>query len=320
MSFNFRVIFSGLCAFVPDRPIAPVGPLDEKPTSMRVVMVDARTRTKAVDGGVLEPHFPIAVISTTNLKGRNGILPGTRLEWRLDRKELKFVIQDGTPKGFDLVQGALRGAPAPGSIPDPGALPADTPLAPHDFAWGAHMQEAAPNFARIDPRCFQDAGSMGLVAARVVIDRGELANRAFDPEMTPRYFFDKTLSGGDLAPRPFANTTSLEIKAVSGVQLVARDLDGLQSPEKLTLAGADNEWVEITVSNMDDGRLPERLPDPDLLPTEDADFRWFYSLCANRDQLAGVLNGRLLPVPEPVPGGGPGAVQCMHATFMPSGG
>lgn len=311
MSFNFRVILSGLCAFVPDQPIAAAGPPGEKPTGMRVVMVDARQRTKAVDFGTLAPHYPIAVIKTSNLKSRNGVPQGTRIEWRLDRRELKFVVEGGTPNDFVLVQGELRGAPPDGAN---GALPAGTPVRAEDFAWGVHMQRAAPDFAQIDPRCFQDAGSLGLVAARVVLDRGELANHGFDPDTTPRYFFDKTL-GGDQTARPYTNKTSLEIKDVTGVRLVARDLDDLLSPEELGLTGLEGEWVEITVSNMDDGRLPERLPDPNQLATPDVDFKWFYSLCANRGQLQATLDGKDLPIPKPGTDGGPGAVQCMHATF-----
>lgn len=311
MSFNFRVILSGLCAFVPDQPIAAAGPLEEKPTGMRVVMVDARQRTKAVDFGTLAPHYPIVVVKTSNLKSRNGVPPGTRIEWRLDRRELKFVVEGGMPKDFVLVQGDLRGDPPAGFN---GALPAGTPRQPEDFAWGVHMQRAAPQFAQIDPRCFEDAGSLGLVAARVVLDRGELANHGFDPDKIPRYFFDPTL-GGDQTVRPYTNKTSLEIKDVTGVRLVARDLDDLESPEELALMGSEGEWVEITVSNMDDGRLPERLPDPNQAAKPDVDFKWFYSLCADRGLLQATLNGRELPVPKPGTGGGPGAVQCMHATF-----
>jgi hypothetical protein len=320
MPFNFRVVFNGLCAFVPNRPIAAVGLLPEKPTEMDIVLVDARMRTTAIDGGALEPHYPVAVIKSANLKDASGVPPGTRLEWRLDRRELTFAVQDGTPREFVLVQGAVRGAPPQGAIANPAVLPADTPKAADDFAWGAHMQLAAPNFARIDPRCFQDAGSLGLISARVLVRRGEMSTRGFDPERTARYSLDATLGGGTSKPRPFTNKASLEIEGVTAIRLIARDMDDLLPHEEIALTGPENEWVEITIANADDGRLPERLPNPTSSETEDKDFRWFYSLCADRDRLGAALNQGSLPIPIRQGGAGPGAVVCMNLTFDGGGG
>jgi hypothetical protein len=317
MSFNFRVIFSGLCAFVPDQPVAPEGPVAQQLTGMQVVMVDARKWAQAVDSGKLKPHFPIAVIDAVNLQGQNGVPPGTRLEWRLDRRELKFVIADGTPKDFALVRGGWTQPPFPQGTPQTA-----TPTQADDFGWGAHMTSIAPSFATIDPDCFLDGpSSLGLTVARVVLDRGELANRGFAPATTPWYYFDSALGGGGpQAARPYSNKTTLELQSVHGVELVARDLDGQRPDDKVALTGPDGGWVEITVSNMDDGRLPEVMPDPNpqLNPADsaDTDFRWFYSLCANRSLLGSALSNNDLPYPKHSGGGGPGTVQCMHAMFV----
>jgi hypothetical protein len=278
-------------------------------------MVDARERRKAVDDDDLMPHFPIAVIGAEHLQSRDGIPPGTRLEWPLDRRELKFKIEGGKPGSLEIVQGALRrGTP---NLPlGPGALPLGTPRSAADFAWGAQMGFAAPKFTQIDPRCFHDKDSHGLMVSRVIVDRGRLSSHGFAPEKMGWYYFDDTLSGGgQKAARPYSNKVALEILDVTGIRLVARDLDGERSDEEVALKGAEDTWVEITVANMDDGRLPERNPDPDPKPKEDADFKWFYELCANRQELVATLNGRLLPIPKPIGGGGPGAIQCMHATF-----
>jgi hypothetical protein len=178
------------------------------------------------------------------------------------------------------------------------------------------MRLAAPAFAQIDPRCFEDAGSMGLVAARVVVRRGELANHGFDPMQTARYKFADTLGGGT-APRPFSNKASVEVRGVTSVKLVARDMDDLLPKDEMDLTSADNDWVEITIANADDGRLPERLPDPNppRQPTEDEDYRWFYSLCAKRGGLDAARNGASLPIPVRQGATGPGVVVCMNATF-----
>ena len=313
MPFNLRVTFSGLCAFVPNQPIAAAAPANVKPTRMDVVMVDARTWGKAVDTSDLKPHFPIAVIDAGNLLSSNGVPPG-RLEWRLDRRELSFDVQSSAANDFVLAQGAFSNGPLA-----PGMKAVPTPLRQDDFGWGVHMQVPAPTFAKIDPACWKGPESKGLVAARAVIDRGRLATRGFTSATSAWYFFDPTLGGGAWPARPYSNSTTLELQGLTGAALVAKDLDGLQAPLRVGLTGRDGEWVEITVSNMDDGRLPEHLPNqgqaPPVIPPEDIDFKWFYSLCANRGALQAALKGNMLPAPKHQGGGGPGVVQCFHAIF-----
>jgi hypothetical protein len=315
MSFHFRVVFTGLCAYVPNRPIDPVGLVKDKPTRVQVIMVDAREPRTAVDSSKLPPHFPIAYIEAENLAASNGVPSGTRLEWLLDRRELTFELADGKPTHFDLVQGALV-APTPLI---PGKPTAPVPRAATDFGWGAHMEAHAPDFAQIDPLCFQDAGSKGLVATRVVLTQGRLTNFAFDPNST-FYFFDASLGGpGNKEDRPYSNKVALEVRDVTGVKLVARDLDGKRPTERLDLTGPAGDWTTITVANLCDGRTPERNPLTTQEPKDDDDFRWFYELCENRQNLAAALNGASLPIPRIAPGhGGPGAVQCMRATFAAS--
>lgn len=292
MAFAFRAIISGLCAYVPNKEL---GVLDNPPTKMMVVMVDARRPRKAPDGkSLLAPHFPMIFLRGHQVGGAKGLPPNSDIAWRIDRKQVEIVIPQaslGTNK-FSVFQ-----APRDQEFPFLSDL--------RDFSWGAEMKEIAPDLAEIDPAVFEDEASKGLVSARILLDKGKLSTFEIGD-------FNWTFPGTGFRDRQLSNRTVLAFDDLEEVAIAATDLDTGRRKE-VSLRPRTRELVEINIGNFCDGCMPRQLHRREELIADD-DFRWFYELSKNRES----VKGGELPIPTPgKPGKGNGAAKCMRTTFLP---
>ncbi|HYU34265.1 MAG TPA: hypothetical protein VEW48_19090 [Thermoanaerobaculia bacterium] len=292
MAFNVRVVFSGLCAYVPNREL---GVLKDPPTKMMVVMVDARQPKTARDEvNLMRPHFPMVFLKGNQIEGVGALPANTDIAWRIDRKQIEIVIPERSPETnrFEVFQAPRQ--PNPPFLSDF-----------RDFSWGADMRMINPDLADIDPLVFEDLGSRGIISARVLLDKGKLSTVGIAQ-------FNFEFPGSSFQRRQLSNRTALDFREVDEFALRARDLDG-GGPIEVSLRPQDREQVEVNIGNYCDGCMPQRVHfEDDLVP--DDDFRWFYELSQNRNRLT---RGVHLPIPTPKPGKGNGAAKCARSTFNP---
>lgn len=304
MSFDVHVVFSGLCAFIPNQ-----GNEDSKglPTRVQVLLVDARKPRLAVDNVMLTPHFPRLYFNADLLVPAPQLPTGTELVVPLERKEVRFMIPY-TAEGanpFSLVEGEL----------DNDRMPEDL----KDFRWGLDMKELWPDFSEVDPAALEDSGSKGLTVARVVVDRGKLSSYQF--EGGPYWTFRSS------DKRAFASRAAVDFSELDYFMLVVRDLD-CGTVEVFPLTSRNGEPVRIHVANLCNACRPKIIEPgpPAALPKQDDDFRWYYEICANRGLLATdyAPGKQELPVPvlasdsEESDGRGDVAAKCMRLTFAGS--
>ncbi len=325
MSFDFRAIFSGLCAYVPNRPLRGEKNRVLEPrglsTAIQVVMVDARNERRAPDRRLMRTHVPILFApSTEHLVGHQHLTPSSGLIWNLDRLQLRFRVKKGDrqdgflgePLGVRLSSPSNRGF-----------------TALDDFSWGVSMEEIAPDLGDIDPRCFEAEGSAGLVAARVLLDQGEISTFNLGVDKNWTFVSDKkrplegpTTLGGRFNPRFISNKTCVKFESVEEVSIEALSLDlppDMASENKTKLVfrapsakGPERTTVDVNVGNICSWNFTRVVNSP----KRDADFRWFYELSERRETIVLPKNCSL-PIPERVPGGpvGNGTSICVRSTF-----
>jgi hypothetical protein len=297
MAFNVRCFLSGLCAYVPDRPLDPEDP----PEAIGVIMPNAMQKWTAYDSDELKPHFPMLVAPSRFVKGAN-LPPNTEVVWFLERLALRFDAPQGQPADLKVVLDSNR--------------------TNRCFSWAPSMKEAAPAFSAIDPSCFKRRASKDLTSARLILKQGELASDQFRNGSNSFRFSDAL--GSNPNARSMAGRAVLEIRGVKHFHVKWYKLDEVdegQDPsaveETLELEAGNGKWVEFEVGNLCNGCMPARF-DEMTSATEDRDFRWYYKLCKDRNGISKVLKkGRLLPFPAGNGTGGPGAIQCMGAVFDP---
>ena len=142
MSFNVKMIFNGLCAYVPDEEL---GSEEVSPSRMTVLMPNAgRTsqKVRGLDGRKLRNHYPVLKFFSGNLLERGSMPGNAEMQWHLDGMEVTFEIQEVYPglNRFKVIQN----------------LEVDEQISRSrkDFNWGAHLVEVSPIFPRLTRRFF----------------------------------------------------------------------------------------------------------------------------------------------------------------------
>ncbi len=190
MDIIIRIFFIGLIAFVPN----------EDGSEMTVVVERARDGHQTSDGHRVEPHLPLLFTRAPcsgdcrpnpariasfvyELPGRRNPRASLRQldhalagggAWILDDVELVFEIprQKGTDS-HSLTFGPSGSTSLAYVGPVSGPLPKTAEEA-RAFGWIAHMGRIAPESAQIEPDVLGADPTLGLVAARMKIDRGSL--------------------------------------------------------------------------------------------------------------------------------------------------
>jgi hypothetical protein len=290
MPFDVRAVFAGLCAYVPSSLLGDAG----HPRRMTVLMPEARRSDFFLpDETQLAPHAPVLVLKARDI----GAMAGggeAKVVIDLARQWLTFEVEGpAATRPLEVVQNG----------------PVDDPQDARDFSWGLEMSEIAPGYQQVHPRALERAGSRGLVAARVTLDKGSLSTHALNEAGAWRF----EPNGPPLAePLTLANQSALEIAGVERLTLVLRSLEDDSVTARIPVGGTGGR-VDVTIGNLCADDLHEAVSgieiEGDML--EDEDFRWYYQL-ADPDVTAAEL--MTLPRPVPDPGGGLGW-RCMRVTF-----
>lgn len=339
MSFTFRVVFGGLCGFVPNT----------NGHQMRVLVVNATERLASNGETVLPTHVPLFLFDSANRRAQIGRRPlegenllnavaiqeeafrtGRFCGHPLEREELNIRNEDGGAFGLPFQSRRSRR----------GLEPAVT--AEGDLFWVAQMDHAFPGAGRIDAECLRE-DPPAIVAARLRLtegvvstaslaraSRGRKAKKAPAPSLYAfREFATPSRAGRAPAPseaghrvarrasspvgaRPLATGVQLEIDVPGDVVTVWSSRFGQPREGRWAVSlgpARGARVVEAYVHNVSERPL-------DRAPEVGTDFEFFYDLCATPWDLT-----RPRPVPHPVntptpAPHRPGTSSCSPAMFL----
>ncbi|HVT18674.1 MAG TPA: hypothetical protein VHQ90_21145 [Thermoanaerobaculia bacterium] len=324
MSYTFRLKFSGLCAFVPNKPI------DDDPDYVDVLLVNANYDSDSDFGqtiGPLEPHTPNVWFTLRDLAGvrePQGDYQHHGAMWLLVGEQINIGFsKNGEPvpreKRLKIVHRSMK-EKAP-----------DSRLKEEDyFDWVAPMEKIHPQACDVDPRCLDLKPPPDLVIARIRLDDGVLKSdkigKVNDKAVIAQFV-------PPLADEPckqaLTHRVVLELEVPDDVSVVLTTSEfgdsavlrqaTLGPPTQSAAQGAGE--VKVLVSNLCCGYyLGEAtdLPGPVEPPGSDGDFKAFYILAKDP-----VKAGTPLPIPVPVEydttggQGGSEPIHCNVALFRP---
>jgi hypothetical protein len=288
MPYDVKIVFSGLCAYVPNKAL---GVAADPPTRMRLVMPDLRVARK-VGVHQVARHLPVLAIDSGFLAGGAGAATGSKAVLPIARREISFAFQSAAGIALSIDQSG------PGT---------DT-----DFNRGPAMADGAVQHATIDAACLAPQPPTE-VAARVQIDAGHLA--AHQPIRDPFYFRDDKQRLSEVKPR--AHEISLHFRQVTDFEIRSCNLDDSASVATpwLRVVAAAGSTAELEIGNVCDGDLmlywKLKAPEPESL--DDVDFAAYYLLSAN----AATIHPEDFPPILTEQAGGGKTARCHDAIFEP---
>lgn len=306
MAFTLRVVFEGVCAFVPSEPLFrnpdPTEPIEQ----MSVLLPDLRLPELAYWDR--DPRAPSACWRAPHLAflevEREALFTGTNARIDLDwhhrpsrRRRAAFL--------FDQRRLRVEGGRGEPLVVEQGEGSGSTPRNDHEARslwWLPRMAEIAPHFAWVQARRRQaELGKMPAIAGSVQIREGLIYvggfNRQAKDEEPSQWSFGPVArdEGGQLVlpPRNQARWNraignrihwELQVEEAAVFQLIDSN-DQVRSVVVRPPVGSDGDPIEVRVGNMEPevglfdstpffGALREALPDPD--------FQAFYRLVSDQ--------------------------------------
>lgn len=300
--FDCRIKFTGLCAFVPNKP------LEQAPNKMCVVLVDATDKptnpVRALDGTPLRRHRAYVLFNLKNYAGFTGKPTGeAKGVWYLQNQRVSL----------DLIGGQTFDTNYLKSADDKHDINVIDPVEEENFAWVAGMTKMAAKFPAMDPLAVTTTPPQSVLA-QILLTKGSL--RVNRPERQV-WCFPKVLSG-DVIRRPIAHEAILELTGLTQLILQADALPGGASDSLELKPPVPGQRVEITVANLCEDN-PLLWPKPPA-PKDDDDFKWYYQLLTGTDQANVNRERRGLALPAPLverTSSGPNAtgVNCFPVRF-----
>jgi hypothetical protein len=355
-TYKFRVIFSGLCGFVPR------GNKGEESDPKRVDVLLAKTSDGAPDASSfseyqeLSPHVAMVQFVAGNLVGVDDTVTAKGI-WRLTGEDVNFrLISVNGVDGRDLnrgvsmkLDGRREGHRSPfedtKNITDPGARGRDLKNQTADFSWLPEMEKViGGKNAAVNPACFSDNPS-GFVVARFRLEEGVLISKDLGvyrgspivAQFVPAFENDSEYS------QALAHRVALEADIDDSFNVVfeAKNFKGdttcsivLKPGNIVNQEGVVERGIELEVSNLCCGNAllegdsrPEETSTP--APSIDHDFSYMYELLNLYQDLQKEF---VLPLPVPIiyekskllssSSGGIHGVECTGCRFpfLPLGG
>jgi hypothetical protein len=321
-TYKFRVIFSGLCGFVPR------GKKGEELDPKRVDVLLAKTSGGVADSSSfseyheLSPHIALVQFQTSNLVGLNNKIK-TKGFWRLDGDDVTFrlISVNGTGsrelnRGISMKDGRNvkeRQPKESKEIPDPDARDRDLKSQTFDFSWLPEMAKIlSEDNASVHPDCFSPNPS-GLVVARFRLEEGVLMSKDLGAYRgSPIIAQFVPAFGASEYAQALAHRVALEVDVDEGFNVVmeARAFGGdiscsiVLKPGVIVNAvnGDPERGIEVTVSNLccgnallDGDSSVESTDTP--APSVDHDFSFMYTLLQGYGNLQ---KNFILPLPVPI--------------------
>lgn len=283
MAFNCRIKFTGLCAFVPNKPL----PGTER---MCVVLVDGTgadaTAIRALDGTVLRRHRAFLSFDLKNLPGFTSQRPkeGKGI-WYLEKQRLTLDVGAGGQAFSTTFDPAIDAA-----VDHAGPT---TPQEARSFSWVADMKKVAPAHSKMDANAVSKTPP-AEVLAQVILTKGTLFTSKIEKV---RWCFPNVL-GPDIIRKPVAHEVTLELTSIPKLIINAAKLSPSAVPVSLELQPATTgEDVEIEIVNLCEEN-PLRWDRHNPQPKDDEDFRWYYQLLepSERAKVKNTIRGLSLPI------------------------
>jgi hypothetical protein len=285
MSYTLRVLFSGLCAFVPERSFSTGDPGAVTvllPNALKPIQLKNKVKKEDEnDDGVdiLNSHFPLVSFDLADLHPQSSRKPDLRREdsgrgaCLLLGEELSFAMRVSEFQNNALtVPQALEGQNSEDSL-----------------ASMARLDDATPGlFVKRELLDLSKFKTLDLVIARTHLARGSLrVSKKSDKECT----FSPPVDGQDSIPQKIATELALDLEGVEGnVSILTRGLGGERS---ITLSPVRRpDLLEIRIQNIE---LDDFLGIPGGLRNGDevSDFEIYYQL------MDGEVDPRFPLQPEP---------------------
>lgn len=308
MSYTFRVLFSGLCAFVPNKPFEQ---LQDPPDEVTVLLRNLLRPDLLTNEVALEPHFPLVQFDLADLHPQSPRRPDLRREET--GKAACFLFGEEIVFDLSLPKGTARKLKTPTELekqPRVGQTES-TPQDRESLYWLAKLEKASPNHF-VDPEVLTTALSLAgepPIIARLKLDHGFFRVSRLSEQVC---HFEPS-SGNDRYEQQIATELALDIEGVEGpVLILLRAPDGTERTLMLSPVRRSG-LVEIRIQNreLDDFLgIPKGL----LPPREVADFEVFYDLVQVPDGVDAVV--RRFPRQPPPP---PGPILSNPSLCPPSG-
>jgi hypothetical protein len=297
MSYTFRVLFSGLCAFVPERPFATGDPgavtvLLPNVLNPRALKNKASNET---DVDVLNPHFPLVSFDLADLHPQSPRKADLRRKdtgrgaCLLLGEEFSFILRNAP-----AAQQAVAAPPAVAVASfDPQADPQNLRDESSLF-WLARLGQANPG-AIVDRALLDFSKDMNLekVIARARLTQGALrVSQRSEKDCT----FEPAGNGHPDITQRIATELALDFEGVEGnVVIVTRG----KAQRSITLSPvARPDLVEVRIQNIeidDFLGIPLNLRNKKEVP----DFEVFYDLLAKPANQGAVVVPRFPKQPDP---------------------
>lgn len=272
MSFNFRLLVSGLCAFVP---------LDDQ--SMRIVPVNARDFDHG--GNPVTPMTPIGDIHIPLLAvpAQFGTGKGRRPKFRFANKKLlpatTFLAFPLDDDDLEVTRATASPVALPGSVD-----PCPTQATQGEFGWIARMSDVSAG--TMDPTARTGTPNIDLVLARLRFAYGECRTSAFAGD-----FFSV---GNTVIKWTYTDNGGTELanyvhRAVAELMTVRIEIDDSVSREVIITSSKNDSIVLAPTMTEEPRAFLLNVPLPDLLNENDPTvstsrnhhFLHFYRLSTN---------------------------------------
>lgn len=303
MAFNLKIVVTGICSFVTDKPL-------RESSRLSLVLLDAwhtkkNSEYKSIDGKTdLPRHGAMLQIPSGNIVGLAG---GGRLIWYPKRHQVTFNLTEQTSG-----QNVYKVEPAV-------------------------LSHVADMTRIVDEEFWKvDADVLGLRPPKEVLANVLFKNRDGQPlggtlsvEDGPfDWIFPATLKNSPTAFEvnkmayeicfDFKDLTDMEIKATpfTNAHEPRHGNPGEKAGASFKIVGS-NETVKIIIANAcDDNPLIWQADNTAAPPENDIDFKWHYEIIAGRKQeIRNRLNNRELPYPQLLPQLGNGR-NCFPAFWI----
>lgn len=301
MSFKLKIKFTGLCGFVPMRPIE--GQNDQKYNEVEVLLVDGRH-------GGYEPHFPVIV-------GEEDVNYGPQLYTR-DRLPHRYVTKpdteptaDARKKGpsapkveqhwvyYELARETLLIRPGGGYAKRYSLHTVwNEGKAYESLRWLAPMEQATPDSGEVDPGCMERPPSSDALRASMLLTEGELRTAKIASYLDRKHITWEFKPARDPNAAPtlcqeLADVIELSLEVDAPfveIESVGWGDGGSPSSSFIVIPAKNAGEVTLWIKNMPTEDIEERRKQDAPRPHYDFEMLYGFSRCAGN---------RAVPFPRP---------------------
>ena len=242
MAFDVRMIITGVCAYVPDRPL---GDLQNPPEKLRVILPDGRQGMTIGRAEICE-HTPFLRVLPANV-GQTDLKVDVEDDlfktFRLDRKLLAFALTETRPQANDfLIHQGLRKKIRPQPLGD------DI----QDITWVPQLDRIAPGFADIAADCLRPMKPPAEVVSHLIVNRGKVGTHFGPGSQWHKLVWDFTsLPAGKSYRQAFSSQVEVIFEDLESFRIEVTSLDDPGSQQFLELHPAHGEDdITFAVGNL----------------------------------------------------------------------